>query len=47
MLNTEVFNKVKASKKKILVVTKYWNKDQTTDILKEIQELYSDITIGL
>ena len=47
MLNTEVFKNIKASQKQILIVTKYWDSEKTSDILKEWENNYSDIFYGL
>jgi len=47
MLNSEVFDHVKKHHKKILVVTKYWDKEKIWEILKEVESLYPDIFFWL
>jgi uncharacterized pyridoxal phosphate-containing UPF0001 family protein len=47
MLSTKVLDKVKQVNKKILIVTKYWNKEKTKTILQEAETQYSDIFYGL
>jgi hypothetical protein len=47
MLSTKVLDKVKQVNKKILIVTKYWNKEKTKTILQEAETHYSDIFYGL
>ena len=47
MLNKKVFQDTQKFKKKILVVTKYWNTEDTLKILKEVEEWYSDILYGI
>lgn len=47
MLQEEVFSKVVNAWKHILVVTKYWDKEITQNILKECEEQYSWVFFGL
>lgn len=47
MLNTEVFKKVKRSKSKILIVTKYWDRGKTLEIYKQAQKDFPEIFYGL
>jgi len=47
MLSTEVFEKVKRSKSKILIVTKYWNREKTLEIYKQALKEFPEITFGL
>lgn len=47
MLNTEVFKNIQDSHKKILVVTKYWDRETTQKILREVQEKFPDVFWGL
>jgi len=47
MLDTEVFEKIKISKSKILIVTKYWDKQKTQSILSQAQKIYPEIIYGL
>jgi hypothetical protein len=41
MINNFLFEKIKSSKSKILVVTKYWNKKETIEIINEVEKYYS------
>lgn len=43
MLNKEVFEHIRKHGKKILVVTKYWDKKKTHSILEELENMYPDI----
>lgn len=43
MINTDLFEKIKHSKSKLLAVTKYWDKYTTWKIINEINIDYSDI----
>lgn len=47
MLNETLFQEISLHKKQILVVTKYWDKEKTFDILSEVEKNYSDIFFGL
>ncbi len=47
MINTGIFENIKTAQKKILVVTKYWDKQKSFTILEESKEKYPDIFYGL
>jgi len=47
MLNSEVCKKIQLHKKKILIVTKYWDQEITLQIQKEAKENYPDIYFGI
>jgi len=40
MLNTNLFEHIQKSKKHILVVTKYWDREKTLNILKQVSQDY-------
>ncbi len=46
-INKQVFKKVASKNAKILVVTKYWNKKITEDLIKECEEDFSKIFFGI
>ena len=46
-LNHKVFEEIKRAGSKILVVTKYWDKESTQDILNQCETKYSDIFYGI
>lgn len=46
-INESVFEKIRKSQKQILVVTKYWEKKETEDILNLCEKKYSDVFFGL
>jgi hypothetical protein len=43
MINIPLLKIIESSKSKILVVTKYWDKNITLEIIKEISKNYSGI----
>ncbi len=43
MINISLFEEFKSSKSKILVVTKYWDKKDTHEIIKEVKKNYPEI----
>lgn len=47
MLNSLVFQNIQNAKKQILVVTKYWEKEKTQEILSEALEKYPEVVFGL
>jgi len=47
MLQDKVFTNVANAHKKILIVTKYWDKEETHSILQEAKEKYPNIIFGL
>jgi len=47
MLNNQVFKNVQNSQKKILIVTKYWEKEKTLEIYKQAQKDFPEIFFGL
>jgi hypothetical protein len=47
MLNTKVFQNVQKVQKKILIVTKYWDKQKTLDIYETATQKFPDIIFGL
>ena len=47
MLNTNLFEHIQKSKKHILVVTKYWDREKTLNILKQVSQDYWEIFYGI
>jgi len=47
MLNLEVFENVRLSQSKILIVTKYWDTETTLKIHTQARELYPEIIFGI
>ncbi len=47
MLNTEVFKKIESAWKQILIVTKYWDREKTTQIIDEAEKYNSNISYGV
>ena len=47
MFNTPVFKNIQDAQKKILVVTKYWDREKTNNILWDVEKNYSEIFFWL
>lgn len=47
MLNQQVFKNTRAAQRKILIVTKYWDREKTLEIYKLSKESFAEIIYGL
>lgn len=47
MFNNQVFKNIQDAQKKILIVTKYWDREKTQNISKQAHEIYTGIVFGL